>query len=469
MTRYQSPVINSSCIIRGLVIVIYTLYSFLICDNRWNRWTKNLNMQNEPKRQTTSKYVSLCHAFISEFLSLKFAQQNEPKTNPNEPNTTVTPASSRLLKNESVIMRDNSWLNKKRNEPNLSTAKIAVNNYTLRTKDYGPMPSASRKRTQNEAKRTQIIGAFVSVVGYTAAPVVTEYQNQTKPKTKMDKQRLFISDLDGTLLRGDAALSEYSRTTLCELLAAGLHFTVASARTWHEMVQVLGDIPLTLPVIAINGAYITDYRTGEHLVINNMAPELAAAVCEQTLKAGLSPFIVTFNGTEDCLYWQELKNEEMQWYHDILHVQKDQRLRRTEDLKYVLAETVIAFAVLGPRQHLFALWELLAAEYPGMLENFLFENPYTPGHWWLTIHDQKVCKSKAVRTLTEMTGHKLENLTVFGDHVNDIKMLKTAGTGIAVANAEEALKQYADQIIGPNEEDAVVRYLVEYSGVRATL
>ncbi|MHC4555172.1 MAG: HAD hydrolase family protein, partial [Planctomycetota bacterium] len=78
-----------------------------------------------------------------------------------------------------------------------------------------------------------------------------------------------MSDLDGTLLQGDGTLSHYSRNALIELLEAGVHFTVASARAWGEIVPVLGDLPLTLPVIAINGAYLTDYKTGNHLVINH--------------------------------------------------------------------------------------------------------------------------------------------------------------------------------------------------------
>jgi len=240
-----------------------------------------------------------------------------------------------------------------------------------------------------------------------------------------------------------------------------VHFTVASARAWGEIVPVLGDLPLTLPVICINGAFITDYTTGKHLVINNIENDFARVLYQHILDEDLLPFIVTHNGTQDCLYWQELKNEQMQWYHDILHVHKDKRIRQVEDLTHALAEQVIAFAVMGPPEQVTALSNRLAVEYPGLLENFLFEKPYSPGHWWLTIHDRRACKSKAIKTLVDMTGHSLENLTVFGDHINDIKMFELAGTSVAVANAEEVLKSHADKIIGSNKDDAVVRYLIE--------
>lgn len=275
----------------------------------------------------------------------------------------------------------------------------------------------------------------------------------------MNKSEIFVSDMDGTLLQTAGRLSEYSRRVLTELLEAGVRFTVASGRAWAEMTPILKDLPLRLPVIAVNGAYLTDYATGRHLVINHLDGAFAAAVYAHILDEGLLPFIVAYNGTEDCLYWERLINAEMQWYHDILELEKDKRLRRIERLTNALRDKVIAFAVMGPRENVAALASLLAERYPGRLENFLFENPYSPGHWWLTIHDQKVCKSKAVRTLLEMEGISPDRLTVFGDHINDIKMFQLAGRAAAVENAEPLVKQHADEVIGSNNDDAVVKYI----------
>lgn len=275
----------------------------------------------------------------------------------------------------------------------------------------------------------------------------------------MKNNKLFVSDLDGTLLAPDGKLSDYSRRTLTELLEAGVHFTVASARAWGEIVPVLGDLPLKLPVIAINGAFLTDYQTGRHLVINNLAAPIATSIYNQILAHGLLPFVVAHDGAEDCLYWERLINEEMQWYHDILELENDKRLRHIDSLSDSLTQQVIAFAVMGPRENVSQLSLRLATDYPGLLENFLFENPYSPGHRWLTIHDQRACKSKGIRSLVEMTGHTLENLTVFGDHINDIKMFQLAGTAVAVGNAEQAVKSSADVIIGTNDQNAVVDYI----------
>jgi len=277
----------------------------------------------------------------------------------------------------------------------------------------------------------------------------------------MKNGRLYISDLDGTLLNGSGKLSDFSRDNLERLLEAGLNFTVASARAINEIKPVLGDIPIKLPVIAINGAYLSDYKTGRHLIINSLEKSIAEAIFDIIRKANLWPFVCTFNGTDDRLYYQTLSHPAMHWYRQAILALNDQRLRKTVNLAGVFNETVISLAVMGDKEPVGQVAQMLDEQFPGQLENFYFENPYSPGFWWLTIHDKKACKSIALRELLNITGFKREQLTVFGDHINDIRMFELAGRAVAVENADERLKATADEIIGTNDDDSVVRYLLK--------
>jgi len=277
----------------------------------------------------------------------------------------------------------------------------------------------------------------------------------------MKNGRLYISDLDGTLLNGSGKLSDFSRDNLKRLLEAGLNFTVASARAINEIKPVLGDIPIKLPVIAINGAYLSDYKTGRHLIINSLEKSIAEAIFDIIRKANLWPFVCTFNGTDDRLYYQTLSHPAMHWYRQAILALNDQRLRKTVNLAGVFNETVISLAVMGDKEPVGRVAQMLDEQFPGRLENFYFENPYSLGFWWLTIHDKKACKSIALRELLNMTGFKREQLTVFGDHINDIRMLELAGKAVVVENAGEQVKAAADEIIGTNDDDSVVKYLLK--------
>jgi len=276
---------------------------------------------------------------------------------------------------------------------------------------------------------------------------------------------LYISDLDGTLLRDDAAMSDYTRRAITRHLDAGVSFTIASARSINSLRALVGDVPFRLPVIEINGAFITDYHTGRHLVVNRIQHETARAVFDSIRAYALWPFVSTFDGAADCLYFQEIVNPAMQWYCDDREAILDRRLRRLPDITRAFAENVISMTVMGRHEDVRHLAAHLAERFPGLLENFFFENPYAPGCWWLTIHDRTACKSIAVRELAALAGFQMHQVTVFGDNLNDVKMFKAAGRAIAVANATDEIKSHAHRVIGPSSDDSVARFILEESSL----
>ena len=274
-----------------------------------------------------------------------------------------------------------------------------------------------------------------------------------------NNRSLYVSDLDGTLLRSDGSLSVYSRDGLISLLNEGVNFTVASARSVVSLQQVLVGLPFQLPVIEINGAFISDFVSGEHLIINDMDKAVIDKLYSMVIERGCSPFLSTFNGEQDCLYFESIINEGMQWYHDNRVVGKDKRLREVGDLPRIFSDRVVAFTVINRYEELKGLAGEIADEFSGRLETHFFDNPYSPGWWWLTIHDKKACKSIAVKELAEYAGFSPGDIVVFGDNLNDVKMFKAAARAIAVENATSQIRQYATEVIGSNEEDSVVKYI----------
>lgn len=280
-----------------------------------------------------------------------------------------------------------------------------------------------------------------------------------------DNNRIYISDLDGTLLRNDATLSSYTRQKLVELLDSGIHFTIASARSINSLRPMLEGIGFRLPIIEINGAFITDFETGRHLIINKIESGVVEQVFPCVTAHGLLPFVSTFNGGRDCLYFQDIINGAMQWYHDDRKASGDSRLRHVDDITVAFNDDVISLNVMGERQQVEHLADQLDRELGDRLENFFFENPYSPGGWWLTIHDRKACKSIAIRELVDLAGLRMDDLTVFGDNLNDVKMFRTAARAVAVANATDEIKQYAHHVIGSNEDDSVVKFILQESNL----
>ena len=85
---------------------------------------------------------------------------------------------------------------------------------------------------------------------------------------------LYVSDLDGTLLRSDTSLSQYSKDTLNFLLDQGLLFTVASARSIATMRRLLAGLRLRLPVVEFNGAFVSDLASGRHYLVRELQRDI---------------------------------------------------------------------------------------------------------------------------------------------------------------------------------------------------
>lgn len=271
---------------------------------------------------------------------------------------------------------------------------------------------------------------------------------------------LYVSDLDGTLLQSDASLSAFSENSLREMLADGLLFTVASARSVVAIGQILRGLPLSLPVIEFNGAYLSDLSTGRHEIINALEPSVAAGVYETITTHGLMPMISSFDGTDDRVHYGQMLNEGMDWYLQDRLDHRDSRWRGAADnLAAALQEQVVCLTTIAKKAPLADLQAAVLETHAGSVETHLFENQYSPGWHWLTVHDRRSTKDQAIKTLTENYGLGGAEVVVFGDHINDLKMFAAADKAVAVGNAQPEVKACADLVIGTNQEDSVAKFI----------
>ena len=68
-------------------------------------------------------------------------------------------------------------------------------------------------------------------------------------------------------------------------------------------------------------------------------------------------------------------------------------------------------------------------------------------------------KDVGIMHYIEKYGIKREETMAFGDGENDIRMLKYVGTGVAMGNAKEAVKQIADYVTADIDDDGIEKAL----------
>ena len=79
------------------------------------------------------------------------------------------------------------------------------------------------------------------------------------------------------------------------------------------------------------------------------------------------------------------------------------------------------------------------------------------------IHNEKVVESvphgfskgSGIRKVCELFGIPLSDTIAFGDSVNDLDMLETAGIGVAMGNGTDAAKQAADYVTTDMFDDGI--------------
>jgi Cof subfamily protein (haloacid dehalogenase superfamily) len=278
---------------------------------------------------------------------------------------------------------------------------------------------------------------------------------------------LYVCDLDGTLIRDDLTFSDESRRELCALLDEGALITVASARSVTSIRAILGNIPFALPIIEFNGAFLSDYRTGRHEIVNAIPEPLAREVFEALKMGGYEPYLSSFDGRRDLVFYREIANEGMAAYVAERIAFKDERLRRVDDLAATIDGGTVCLTVIDRGERVDALHASLAADFGTRLVLTSYDYRYFPGWKFFTMHDRRATKDQAIASLRSAAGLGDTELVAFGDDVNDLGMLRAADRPIAMANAKPAVKALAREIIGSNNEGSVVRRIRQDLPARA--
>ena len=273
---------------------------------------------------------------------------------------------------------------------------------------------------------------------------------------------LYICDLDGTLLRPDATLSEFARDGINQLIDAGVCLTVASARGTAGMRALLDGVRLQLPVIELNGAFISDMHSGAHLASNVLSEQDACAALAAILSTGVDPVISTWDGRRDRVHFGTRMNDSISWYVEEKRQHRDPRLSPCDDLLTVArSEAVAQITTFAPDQEAAALADRLRRAVGEGARVHDAGNVYWPDWTEITVQHQAAEKGAAVPALLEACTMPDAKVIACGDHLNDLGLFAAAAHSVAPANAHPTVLESALEVVASNDEDGVVRYLLD--------
>lgn len=264
-------------------------------------------------------------------------------------------------------------------------------------------------------------------------------------------KKLYITDLDGTLLNQNASISPYSEEVIKKIIKQGIHFTIATGRSPIRIFSILQNIPLKLPVILMNGAAIYDIDNQKCLSTVPICKTSFQRILDTEQKTNLrGGYILTQNNhlngiitvSPTLLLQTYLKTSDLTLIHSNLE-QKDE-----ETLLYALYMD-------SSSQKLQFMYNTLKHD-SNIICDF-YKDVYRQNCWCLEITSSQATKYSAIQFLR--TYGSYDYVTGFGDSWNDISLFHACDESYAVANASSKLKAIATATIKSNIEDGVADFL----------
>lgn len=272
----------------------------------------------------------------------------------------------------------------------------------------------------------------------------------------MSVYKIIASDLDGTLLNDDMALSAENAAAITALAEKGVQFVPSSGRTLCEMPKAVVHHSDVRYVIYSNGATIWDKQTDTHTYLcmsrtasNAVLDILQSYDCHILVRHGGQSYV-------DSRYTDEKA---------FAHYQICSAHRGVIGQYAVKKQDFISFLYGLDRIECYALFfsdDNQMADCAAVLGTV---DDITVVPSWphcIEVFSKQAGKGAALETLAEMTATPLVQTIAVGDSGNDTSMVVTAGLGLATANACDSLKVAADAVICANTEHIAQYILGKY-------
>jgi Cof subfamily protein (haloacid dehalogenase superfamily) len=264
--------------------------------------------------------------------------------------------------------------------------------------------------------------------------------------------KIVFSDIDGTLLNAERESSDALKTEVARLTAKDVPFILVSSRMPQAMRWIQDELSISgLPLICYNGGLVrVDGKAIHSVAIGlDIIREIA------TLQRGTGLSVQLFNADE--------------WYVESMdhYAEREKNNTRVSPQVRSLQATIANWNKRGLGAH-----KIMVMGEPdeldkmiGRLERYFGArlHLYRSKDTYLEIASKRVSKLTGIEQLLahKYPGITLEDSIAFGNHFNDIEMLKAVGLGVAVANAKEEVLEIAAAKTGAAKEDGVAQALAE--------
>ena len=267
--------------------------------------------------------------------------------------------------------------------------------------------------------------------------LIRNLSKKLRGESNMQKCKLLLFDLDGTLLRSDKTISGRTLSVLKKCREKGILIGVSTSRSEQNSLAYLNEL---MPDILISSGGALVKRGSEYIYKAQFSIEETRNMINTARKVCGKDCEISVD-TIDAHYWNYKVNPKKideKWGDSVYTDFSD------------FSECSLKMCV-----------EIFEKDKAQDLADRLPECDcirFSDGYWY-KFTKKNATKENAIRKIMEVCKFSTDSIIAFGDDYVDIGMLKLCGTGVAMGNAINSVKENADIVIGSNDEDGIADFI----------
>lgn len=245
-------------------------------------------------------------------------------------------------------------------------------------------------------------------------------------------RKIVFFDIDGTLLNKENKLPESAKKAIKALQANGIYVAIATGRAPFMFKELRKELGIE-SFVSFNGQYVV--FEGEIIKRNPLSKKLLSNLVQFSTKKGhplvfQSEKTMKANVKDDPFIKISLESL------NFTHPEIDENFYQHHDIYQSLI-----FCEQADEQ-------MYIERYPAF--TFIRWHKYS-----MDVIPKGGSKAEGIQTMIKELQVEMENVYAFGDSLNDIEMLQAVGTGVAMGNGLDIVKENADFVTGDVEEDGI--------------
>ncbi|WP_047980856.1 Cof-type HAD-IIB family hydrolase [Ornithinibacillus contaminans] len=241
----------------------------------------------------------------------------------------------------------------------------------------------------------------------------------------MSEIKLIALDMDGTLLTKELEVTDRTKEAIHGALEKGVQVVLSTGRSLATCYPYAEELNLTSYLVTCNGGEIWTMKK-ELLEQHLLDTEIVEKIWHLGDSLGVHMWMISTEGF--------LQGERPESFYDYKWLKFGCDSEDTDKLDELVKE-LSYFADLE-------------------ITNSLPTN--------IEINPKGVSKASALHRVCDELGITMDNVMAVGDSLNDIKMIQEAGVGVAMGNAQEAIKKVANHVTDSHENHGVVKAIEHF-------